>query len=79
MYGGGGGGACTKFPTANSGKNDIEKTIIQKRNENENENTISLTKTITKTKIESKTKLTLCKGLNVLIIFFIHNFKGHIA
>ena len=21
----GGGGACTKFPTANSGKNDIEK------------------------------------------------------
>ena len=23
MYGG--GGACTKFPTANSGKNDIEK------------------------------------------------------
>ena len=26
----------TKFPTANSGKNDIEKTIIQKRNENEN-------------------------------------------
>ena len=37
---GGGGVACTKFPTANSGKNDIEKTIIQKRNENENENTV---------------------------------------
>ena len=35
MYGGV-GVACTKFPTANSGENDIEKTIIQKRNENEN-------------------------------------------
>ena len=34
-----GGLTWTEIPTINSGKNDIEKTIIQKRNENQNENT----------------------------------------
>lgn len=37
--GGPGGDYMHEFSTAVSGKNEIEKTIIQKRNENENENT----------------------------------------
>ena len=39
MYGGTRGDYMHEFSTAVSGKNEIEKTIIQKRNENENENT----------------------------------------